>query len=519
MRAALYARYSSDKQSGASIADQIRVCGRLAERHGFSVVATFSDAAISGGTAQRPGYQAMLEAARRGELDVIVAEDTSRLWRNMAEQSPRIAELVDLGVHVVTHDLDTRTESAGMLGAVLGASSEAYRREIGRRTRRGLEGLARAQRPTGGRAYGYTVIDGDRRIEAAQAAIVRELFDRFAAGETLRALATDLNGRGIPSPGAAWNRTKRARDGLWRISALHTLLQNPIYVGRLIWNRARWVRSAADSSKRRYVENPPSEWIVHEQPALRIVDQATFERAQRRFAERAELFTPGPGGPVRYLLSGLLRCATCGGAFVVASHRPKRYGCTTHRQAGAAACDNRLQVRIELAERKIIGHIQTAYLAPDKVAHAVKTMRELARRESAAVSGATDLKRLDEQIAELERLRAAGVLSPQVAGAALAKARQEREAVARPRPAVDGLFGAERAYLETVNDMRDALAGDDIGAAREALRAVLPGPIPLHSRGAYLEAEMSGEQKILLVAGAATGVVAGVGFEPTTFGL
>src|SRR5579863_8972820 len=155
MRAGLYARYSTDLQREQSIEDQFRVAERLAERHGFAVVARFSDQAISGGTAQRPGYQKLLTAARRRELDVIVAEDTSRLWRNLAEQSPRLAELADLGVHVVTHDLDTRHESAEIMGAVGGAMASAYRKEIGRRTRRGLEGLARNGRSAGGRSYGY----------------------------------------------------------------------------------------------------------------------------------------------------------------------------------------------------------------------------------------------------------------------------------------------------------------------------------------------------------------------------
>src|SRR5450631_2648717 len=143
MKAALYARYSTQMQSVASIADQFRLCERLAERHGFIVVAKFSDAAISGGTTQRPGYQDMLSAARQHDFEAIIAEDTSRLWRNLAEQSPRLAELSDLGIAVVTHDLDTRHESAEIMGAVGGAMASAYRKEIDRRTRRGLEGLAR----------------------------------------------------------------------------------------------------------------------------------------------------------------------------------------------------------------------------------------------------------------------------------------------------------------------------------------------------------------------------------------
>ena len=120
MKAAIYARYSTDKQSESSIDDQLRECRKLAERHEFNVVAVFGDKALSGGTANRPGYQNMLVAARAGQFDVIVAEDTSRLWRNLAEQAPRLAEFQDLGIQVVTHDLDTREESAGILGAING---------------------------------------------------------------------------------------------------------------------------------------------------------------------------------------------------------------------------------------------------------------------------------------------------------------------------------------------------------------------------------------------------------------
>jgi site-specific DNA recombinase len=138
----------------------------------------------------------MLEAARRRQFDVIVAEDTSRLWRNLAEQAPRLAELADLGVHVVTHDLDTRSGSAGILGAVLGASSEAYRKEIARRTRRGLEGLARNGKPTGGRAYGYS---SATEVGETQSIIVVRIFREYADGLSPRAIAAGLNRDGIPS--------------------------------------------------------------------------------------------------------------------------------------------------------------------------------------------------------------------------------------------------------------------------------------------------------------------------------
>ncbi len=100
IRAAIYARFSTDKQRDASIEDQFRECERIGKAAGLQVVARFADKGISGGTASRPGYQALLSVAREREFDVIVAEDFSRLWRNRSEYGQRSSELEDLGVHL-----------------------------------------------------------------------------------------------------------------------------------------------------------------------------------------------------------------------------------------------------------------------------------------------------------------------------------------------------------------------------------------------------------------------------------
>lgn len=85
MRAALYARFSTDKQS--STADQLRVCRTIAERHGFEVVVEYSDEAISGGTANRPGYQQLLAAARQ-------ALQERRREVERRTRQPTVAEMV-----------------------------------------------------------------------------------------------------------------------------------------------------------------------------------------------------------------------------------------------------------------------------------------------------------------------------------------------------------------------------------------------------------------------------------------
>lgn len=443
MRAALYARFSTDLQSDRSIPDQLRDCERIAARHGFRVVARFHDAGISGGTARRPGYAAMLEAARRGDLDVIVAEDISRLWRNMAEQAPRLAELYDLGVHVVTHDLDTRQESAAILGAVLGASNETYRREIARRTRRGLEGLARQGKHTGGRAYGFDGLD----VIEAEAAIVREIFERYGGGESMRSIALDLNRRGIPSPGATWRRRERATDGRWRVSALHAILKNERYIGRVIWNRYRWIRSAADSRRRTRVENPRSEWIINEGPV--IIDRRTWDRVRARMVTGF----PSPKARPKFLLSGLLECGVCGGKMTITGrgHR-RRYVCA-NRHTGAG-CDNDLGVSRELAEELILRPVIAELTSPEAEARLLRNLRRMKPR-----------RRTDPRIEELRRLVADGVLSEEEAAPAIARLRAAEQEDVQPN-----VFEAAEEYRRTVRELRTALEQEDIAAARPILR-------------------------------------------------
>jgi site-specific DNA recombinase len=263
MRAAIYARFSTDKQRDASIEDQIRECERVAAREGFHVVARFEDRGISAGTANRPGYQAMLAAARAREFDVIITEDISRLWRNRSEFGPRSAELEDLGIHWVSCvGQDTRREGWGLVVQILQAMAEQARREASYRTRRGLEGRAAVGAATGGRCFGYVSacdsLTGQIEVDQTQAAIVRRVFELYADGYSPRAIAARLNDEGVSAPGAAWKRTKRRTNGKWLASAIHGdqkrgtgMLNNVRYVGVVRWGRSEWKRLATDSNRRR----------------------------------------------------------------------------------------------------------------------------------------------------------------------------------------------------------------------------------------------------------------------------
>jgi site-specific DNA recombinase len=264
MKAVIYARYSTDLQSEASIEDQLRQCRRLAESSGLSVVGVYEDRAISAGTAQRPGYQSMLDAGRSRGYDVIIVEDVSRLWRSNAEFGPRSAELADLGVHLVTCcGDDTRRDGWGLMLVIKQAMAEQMRRETSYRTRRGLEGLALAGKSTGGRVYGYS----GGQIDPVEAARVRQMFELAGAGMSQEKIAAKLNAEGVPT----------ARGSQWRQSTVSGILRNQRYLGAVQWGRTSYGGSAADSLRKRRVVRQEGPLVSRQDEAARIIDQAAWE--------------------------------------------------------------------------------------------------------------------------------------------------------------------------------------------------------------------------------------------------
>ena len=79
---ALYARYSTDLQSAASIADQLRLCEQRAAQEGWQVYCAYSDGAISGASLHRPGIQDLRRDAQAGRFTIVLAEALDRLSRD-----------------------------------------------------------------------------------------------------------------------------------------------------------------------------------------------------------------------------------------------------------------------------------------------------------------------------------------------------------------------------------------------------------------------------------------------------
>jgi len=239
MRTAAYCRYSSDLQRDASIRDQLRNIETYCRRMNWPMPALYQDQAISGSRHDRPGYLAMLAAVEQGIIDVLLVDDLSRLSRDHIESAQVIRRLKFSGVRVVgvSDGTDTSRDGYKLETGLRGLMSEFYIDDLAKKTHRGLMGQALAGYSAGGLPYGYrSISDGKghkREIVEEEAKWVRYVFERYAAGAGPRAIAAELNERGVPSP----------RGGKWKHSALYPdakgvgMLANPVYNGRQIWNR------------------------------------------------------------------------------------------------------------------------------------------------------------------------------------------------------------------------------------------------------------------------------------------
>ena len=384
-RAAIYARYSSDEQRPESIEDQILKCRRCCDAMGWEVVATYSDAAFTGATVLRPEYQRLLQDAERGVFDIVVVEAVDRLSRRLADLA-NFHDIVEFRkVRLFATD---RGEINGLMIGILGAMAQAFLDDLKGKTKRGLTGKILTGLSAGSLAYGYRVdpdTKGKRLIVDHEAEVVRRIFEDYAAGASPRAIASKLNAEGVPGPGGRQWIDTTIRGQVDRGTGL---LNNELYVGRIVWNRVSYVRDPA-TGNRLARRNPKEDWEESTDDTLRIVDDPLWQRVKAQQGEvRTVMARDGNGVALnrahraQHLLSGLIECGACGSPFAMRDAR--HYGCSNFRSKGT--CSNDLRVKRADLERLIGDAIRHRWMNEDAMARLRAEMIE----ERERLSGASD---------------------------------------------------------------------------------------------------------------------------------
>jgi site-specific DNA recombinase len=161
MKAAIYARYSSELQRATSITDQIRLTCEFANRAGYTTTDHFicTDEEISGTTTDRPGYRRLLEFARGHQIDAIFCESPDRLWRDAGKMHQALKRLTYWGVRVFSTatgtNVDLTDRTGKILSSLIGIKDELFIEDLLDKTRRGLIGQVHPGFSAGGRAFGY----------------------------------------------------------------------------------------------------------------------------------------------------------------------------------------------------------------------------------------------------------------------------------------------------------------------------------------------------------------------------
>lgn len=415
LKAALYLRRSKEEHQAASIDVQSGEGSRYIAEQGGTLAAEHTFIDDNHGRAEfkkRPALIAMLNAAERHAFDVVVVRDESRLGGDTNRTSLFISDLLDAGVRLVYYFTDEEVTIDGAVDKfminVRNFASELEREKISQRTHEHLLTKARKGLNVGGRVYGYDNVEvknGDQRlrveykINEKQAEILRELFRRYAAGEGLRALAKDLNARGVEAP-----KSGKRGTGSWSYSSIREMVRRERYRGVLVWGKQE--KTYKGGTKVR-IARPESNWITMDAPELRIIDDELWEAVQKRWSQR-EVLTGSRrrGGRVRYLLTGFGRCAKCGGPMradnaKVSYENVRVYACAWHRDRGPAICDNGLRRPVATVNEAVINCIRENVLQEEVIAEALQELRR--RLIERAKSVDNELPQLER---EASRLRA-----------------------------------------------------------------------------------------------------------------
>ncbi len=373
MKAAIYARVSTERQAErGTIGSQVEALRAHVAAAGHELAGEYCDDGHSGARLDRPGLDALRDAAEAGLSEVVYCLSPDRLARSYAYQVLILDELTRLGVSVRFTDapgLDEHDPQARLLTQVQGVIAEYERAKIGERYRRGKLFRARAGEVIAWKApYGYRRVprgpDGPAHLEIfePEATVVRRIFAARAAGTTIRQICRQLNADAVPTPTGS--------RAVWGTSTVNRLLRNEAYIGRVYFNRTETVPDRRPGHRTRQVPRPRAEWITIGCPA--IIAEETFETAGTVSYDNAK-WSPRRAEPGAWLLRGLVKCGPCG--MGTSCHKMRGRNGTWHRyyychnhdpvRAGGHGrrCPER-NIRADTLDEFVFGQVRAALLDP-----------------------------------------------------------------------------------------------------------------------------------------------------------
>lgn len=309
MKAAAYARYSTDRQTENSIAYQLSAIREYCERNSIQLCSVFADEGESGTNTDRQGFIDLVAAAGRHEFDAVIIYDISRGSRDVADWFTFRKSMARLGVQVISVEnrLGDITNPDDFLVELINVGLGQHM--VLQTRQKSLAGVAeRAKQGVflgGYPPLGYDVVNGQYVVNPHEAELVRKIFAIYAKGgsyeEILRAVDGACGKRGRPIGK----------------NSLHSILNNERYIGVYTWNKAQY------KSMRKYAGKKANPNCVRIEGAVPpIIDLDTWNEVRIRMNDNKRKATNK--AKTEYLLSGLIECDACGATYVGHTSTNKR---------------------------------------------------------------------------------------------------------------------------------------------------------------------------------------------------
>ena len=228
MNVVIYARFSSHSQTEQSIEGQLKVCYEYAEANDYTVVDEYVDRAQTGKNDNRLAFQKMLADSEKHTFEAVLVYQLDRFARNRYDSAINKSKLKKNGVRVISAKENIADDPSGILvEGVLESMAEYYSAELSQKIHRGMEINAEKCLSNGSNPGLGFKVGPDRRfyVDPDEAAIVREIFERYAAGETKTEIVRDMQRRKV--------KTSLGKE--FSNNSLSRLLSNKRYIGCYIY--------------------------------------------------------------------------------------------------------------------------------------------------------------------------------------------------------------------------------------------------------------------------------------------
>ena len=372
VRAAAYARYSSNMQREESIEAQIHYIYEYAEKRNIVIVKEYIDRGISGKKAEdRVSFMEMIKDAKTGMFDIVLVHKSNRFARNREEAVIYKHKLKKYGIKVIAVSQDFgEGPHTVIMEALMEGLDEFYSLELAEETMKGLLANASKCKYNGGHVlYGYK-INNEKfyEIEPEEAKVVQEIYDRFCEGYSYAQIQSYLIKKGI---------VNRKGENFSR-SSICEILRNEKYKGVYIFNKIPRRNIAGKRNNR--IKKPDSEIIKIEGGMPAIISPDKWQKVQDILNRRKKQNHPIPKKQ-DYLLTGFIKCGKCGSSYVGYSTKKPYYACT--RKKNRRDCNNK-NISKELVENTVINELNNMIkeISIDKIFESMKNYYEQYNKET-----------------------------------------------------------------------------------------------------------------------------------------